>query len=97
MVMVRSRVWRDDARCKGAPLEIFFDPVKGTQRRAVRLYCDNCPVVDECLLDAARFENKVTHIEGVRGGLLGFERKRLYKGDGKERLISRLEAHLGVD
>lgn len=68
--------WRDDAACRGMPLEMFFgsedtplkkNPVEGDGR----LVCQSCTVVEECLLDALRTNER----NGIRGGYLGHERR----------------------
>lgn len=66
-----SSVWRASAACLDAdPAQ--FDPVSSkvvtdrSRRRAeaaIAEYCDQCPVIAECLADALR-----TNVTGVRGG-----------------------------
>ena len=71
--------WRDDAACIGAPVELFF-PRPGRNNGAVvkRLYCDSCPVRQECLDFAMEVEN-ATWRAGVWGGMTPTERSRYAK------------------
>lgn len=41
--------WMKDAACSDAPLDMFFTHDKQEQKLAIEVYCDNCPVRDECL------------------------------------------------
>lgn len=68
--------WRIRAQCNGADPELFF-PMRGLSgrggqtRRTIQQYCEQCPVIDECLAEGMqeRF--------GVWGGKTPEERKAI--------------------
>ena len=70
--------WRESAACRGAcdtmfPTEVLWghDP---DYRMAARL-CRECPVVDECLEDAMKWETQKGRY-GFRGGMTPHQRDR---------------------
>ena len=65
--------WRDDAACKGAPLEWFYTD-KGESNAEAMAVCKVCPVIEECL------EWGIAHEEfGIFGGTIPNERVRIRK------------------
>jgi hypothetical protein len=67
--------WQHQAACRGADPDLFFSQNPGRQLRAVRDYCDRCPVADPCLVDAlaaSAYDDR-----GVRGGTTRTERDRI--------------------
>jgi len=72
------------AECRGIPaklLDIFF-PQKGEKLKGdYRVYCDLCPVVNECLEYALIFD-----LEGIWGGLNDRERRIRYNSSQRELL-----------
>ncbi len=76
--------WRDQAVCRGVDsmwwpergLTVPVDPgrLERRYRAQIRLFCDRCPVVAECLDDALSSNSKYYDILGVRGGLTPRER-----------------------
>lgn len=70
--------WRDEANCKGMALEIFYVGSRIDQERMLpeaKKACDECKVRSACLEDAIQARDT----NGVRGGLLGRERRVLIK------------------
>lgn len=61
--------WREQAACKGRPVEPFF---QNSPPRWVRALCDGCPVAAPCLLDAID-----TDAEGYRAGTSTTDRLRV--------------------
>jgi len=68
--------WQYDGACREADPTLFFSPEseRGPRRQArenaAKVYCDRCPVVEECLRHAL----KVKEPYGVWGGLSTSER-----------------------
>ena len=80
--------WRDQAKCRGMALEIFFVGSRVDQERmipAAKEACDSCPVRSECLDEAILAKD----FNGVRGGLLGRERRVLWRH--RQKLIPKKE------
>lgn len=74
-VRARQVTWRDRARCAGADPDMFFDPAREAEAKAV---CAKCPVRQECLDDEMAVEQRGFQYRfGVRGGLTGNEREKL--------------------
>lgn len=77
MMNVSIPAWVDDARCAGAPSDIFFP--EGVGKSAAIDYakniCAGCPVATQCLNEALADPT----IGGVWGGTTEPERKRLRK------------------
>ena len=61
--------WHNRAACKGSDPNIFYDPARTDEAKAV---CAGCPVAGPCLREA--FENRE---QGVWGGLTEDERIKL--------------------
>lgn len=64
--------WVRDARCAGAPREIFF-PERGESTRAALALCRECPVRKECLEYALAAPERF----GIWGGVSERERRRI--------------------
>jgi len=75
---VRAEIssWRDLARCRGYPLELFFD---GTRRQAALACCQACPVAEPCLFAALDFEEHAIRRFGVFGGTTARQRAEIAK------------------
>lgn len=75
--------WRDQAECLREGDTIFFpeDLPEGSTRemaeQAALRICTECPVHDECLIDALRTERTPEDVWGVRGGTTPEARKQL--------------------
>jgi WhiB family redox-sensing transcriptional regulator len=67
--------WREQAACKGKPLDIFFS-ANWVEVNAAKAVCESCPVRFECLMWAC--DHEVKH--GVFGGLSSRERGHHMKG-----------------
>ena len=77
MMNVSIPAWVDDARCAGAPSDIFF-PEGGGHHAAVdyaKNLCAGCPVATQCLSEALADPSLV----GVWGGTTEHDRKKLRK------------------
>lgn len=67
-----SGAWRSEASCKGTPIQRFF-PQEGTDvDHEVRAMCQACPVIEDCLEYALRYEG-----HGYFGGTSATQRHRL--------------------
>lgn len=66
--------WRDSALCAQTDPDAFY-PENGGSTRAAKRICADCPVQNECLLDALDRGEEF----GVWGGLSRAERRRLKK------------------
>lgn len=63
--------WIRNARCKTAPVNVFF-PERGDDVRPAKAICARCPVLDDCrtyALDAPQ------QLQGVWGGMSANERR----------------------
>jgi WhiB family redox-sensing transcriptional regulator len=70
--------WRDEARCRDMPLDIFFPPVgrgatwthHGAEARAI---CQTCTVIDACR------DFAIEHLlnDGIYGGLDPIQRRKI--------------------
>ena len=76
MTGMKKEQWRKQAACLGASIDVFvfaedtkYD--KNTKLGALE-YCDQCPVVWDCLRFA--YDNNIQH--GVYGGLTTKERRK---------------------
>lgn len=70
------RRWWEKAACVGASLDLFFP--RGGDRatvKAAKAYCEECPVIFDCLQDSL---TSGLRWEGIRGGLTETERRKLY-------------------
>ena len=70
--------WRDEANCRGMALEIFYVGSRIDQERMLpeaKAACDGCAVRAACLEEAIQQGD----VDGVRGGLLGRERRVLIR------------------
>lgn len=73
--------WMDDAECQFAEnKDIFFPEYSTEDKRKARAYCWRCPVSDECLDYALRYN--IQH--GIFAGLLPDERKKIKKASENE-------------
>lgn len=64
--------WRDDAACKGEPLESFFPDSPDQVPPEIRVLCSTCPVREDC------FEHGLTHeAYGIWGGMSQAQLQRL--------------------
>lgn len=72
----RDGIWLASAACYGQSPATFFpksnNPRSEEHRRAYA-FCERCPVVEECLLDALAFSDR----GGVRGFTLETERRKI--------------------
>lgn len=66
--------WRAEAACRDAPPDEFYRP-EAESRRAAKRVCAVCPVITDCLETAQAMHEP----EGIWGGLLPFERRRIEK------------------
>lgn len=73
--------WRMRATCRIEQIDpgAFFPP-RGDSRKvaAAKAICARCPVTDACLADDLATHHPHGITVGIRGGLAGGERKRLY-------------------
>jgi WhiB family redox-sensing transcriptional regulator len=69
---IKSRRWRDSARCAEVDPELFF-PETGQSSEPAKKICRGCEVRSECLDDA--LDKGVRY--GIRGGLSERERRSL--------------------
>lgn len=83
--------WRDEARCIGQPLELFFAMSNPTKR--ARRVCGRCPVQAQCLVDAI-VEEPSGMRHGFRGGLSPDQRDRMAQLLGVRRYARRKEPEL---
>jgi WhiB family redox-sensing transcriptional regulator len=71
--------WRADAACRNADPELFADPERTEDAKAV---CADCPVRAECLADQLAWEARSAarryHPTGVVGGLSAAQRRRIH-------------------
>jgi WhiB family redox-sensing transcriptional regulator len=63
--------WMRSARCKAAPVNLFF-PERGDDVRPAKLICAGCPVLVECRAYALAAG---ADLQGVWGGLSAKERR----------------------
>ena len=63
--------WDDNAACKGEDTERFHSDNQTDIKWALDM-CAGCPVRNQCLQDALKFDNI-----GIRGGMTGVARSRL--------------------
>ena len=66
---VPEREWIEDAACRGAPVDLFYQDGKrgdSAHPEAVAM-CASCPVRSECLADALKLSGSVD-LWGYRGG-----------------------------
>jgi WhiB family transcriptional regulator, redox-sensing transcriptional regulator len=66
--------WRDNARCRGMDLCLFF-PTGGDNGITAKHICQLCEVRVECLADALATNDR----HGVRGGLSAKQRRQLHR------------------
>lgn len=64
--------WRDDAKCKGLDINMFY-PERGQNAREAIAVCAGCIVIKECLQYALDNNIKV----GVFGGTTEFHRRKI--------------------
>jgi len=75
--------WMDDAECQFATNpEIFFPEYSREDRKTARSYCYRCPVSDQCLEYALRYN--IQH--GIFAGLLPDERRAIKNRRKREQL-----------
>ena len=73
--------WRDEAACRGAPMDWFFPEHIDTNEDAINL-CFKCPVREDCRDYGMKHEEW-----GIYGGMTASERK-----DMRKKMGSRIEA-----
>jgi WhiB family redox-sensing transcriptional regulator len=58
--------WWRYAACRGVDVNVFYPsaPARQVDIRKATAYCDDCPVVDECLAEAVLFDDR----DGIWGG-----------------------------
>ena len=59
----------DQAYCKDAPIEWFYDSTLYTQ--VVRAFCRQCPIKEQCLQDCLEAEETPTDGKKFRSGIFG--------------------------
>lgn len=75
----RDETWFESAACRGANLQLFFDPEgesskpRAARERAAKAVCAWCPVRRECLMFALNTPERY----GIWGGLTARERTAL--------------------
>lgn len=68
--------WHREAACRGMDTDRFF--ARSTDK--VRLVCRTCPVSDDCLVDALRFElGDNRKRAGLYGGMLPWQRQSFWR------------------
>lgn len=67
--------WGDLAACRDAPDPDVFFPLSGRSSPSARVFCQDCPVTEECLAHALSLPEKF----GIWGGTSERERKSLKK------------------
>lgn len=72
--------WQRDAACRGDDAAAFYPPLRteskperAEREQAAKAVCAACPVRDECLDHAIRFDERY----GIWGGLNDIERRHL--------------------
>jgi WhiB family redox-sensing transcriptional regulator len=70
--------WRSGALCAQVDPDLFF-PDQGGHPVAAKQICEQCPVKQECLLDALSLPPSLDSY-GVRGGTTESERRKLRRG-----------------
>lgn len=71
--------WRDDAKCAGVSLRVFFhpdgerNPMRARREAQAKVVCGNCPVRSECLHEALTTPNPW----GTWGGMSERERRKV--------------------
>ncbi len=65
-----DRDWRDDALCRGLPIEVFFPQGRGRHAdfRRAEAICSFCPVMRECRAENDRLESRTGELYGYVGG-----------------------------
>jgi WhiB family redox-sensing transcriptional regulator len=75
----RPPAWRADAACADSDPELFFDPDRVDQAKAI---CAACPVLTRCRTDQLAWESQSRsrrfYAAGVVGGLSGSERNQTH-------------------
>jgi hypothetical protein len=83
--MAVNEAWRQQAKCKGMSLALFFSDKSGQLLRKGREICEACPVRQECLDDAIYTELHGSYqVHGLRGGYSRPERLGLINQRRKE-------------
>jgi WhiB family redox-sensing transcriptional regulator len=85
MEQIGLESWRDDARCKGAPPDIFFSSEK-EEIQAAKDFCRDCPVKDACL-EASLSINEGS---GIWGGTTEIDRRNIIR---KRNRIGKIATH----
>ncbi|MEV5977543.1 WhiB family transcriptional regulator [Streptomyces sp. NPDC052114] len=75
--------WHQDAACARVDPEAMYPEGKGAQAGELyaKSFCQQCPVIRECLEDAMRLEGRAGRDNrwGIRAGLTGSQRAGLYR------------------
>lgn len=84
VIKFETPYWWDDAECANDEYahKMLFSYSEKTQKEAVRLYCDPCPVRKACL--TAALQVPVSWDYGVWGGLTSDERREYRKQQSDE-------------
>lgn len=80
--------WAEDALCKGADPEIFYNETDPADVRKAKATCAECPVKELCLADAFRWEKAAYARFGVWGGMTSTERRSYIRKLRRQRLAS---------
>ncbi|MGH7792997.1 MAG: WhiB family transcriptional regulator [Thermodesulfobacteriota bacterium] len=79
-------MWWEQAKCLGFFLpnvedDIWYSTTKGTENYLIKSYCKKCPVINECLEDALKFESRNPSVLtlGIRGGLTVAQRLKIHE------------------
>jgi|ERR1017187_109550 WhiB family redox-sensing transcriptional regulator len=69
--------WRRYAACRGLETSLFFiEGRAGNYREALKV-CEDCPVVQDCLHDALRWELSADWCSGIWGGKTPQQREKM--------------------
>jgi hypothetical protein len=71
--------WRDEAACRGVPVNLMFNDAT---RETARQVCWGCHVSAECLADVMKTEDPRCR-DGIVGGLTPDQRYALYRKIGR--------------
>lgn len=67
--------WHLKAACKGVDVNVFYGGTATNNQQAIKQFCAQCPVRQECLEDALEFPPIDQY--GLVGGLSAHERKKI--------------------
>lgn len=75
--MATPEDWRVEAACLTADPELWFSD-RADELDLARGFCRGCPVKTRCLDEAMTLEGDTSVRYGIRGGLTGGQRHKLY-------------------